>query len=125
MVDRIKWDRRRSLYSVLVVAFVALVIPISYAVAGGGGTVTSPVEKHNEDCGDSLGKKVIGTDTFKRSGDTLYVTHKVSGADPGRHYYLYLYDAGTVGCDYCWLRLHRLPRQFQGRRKRSRQQVRE
>ena len=85
MVDRIKRYRRRSFYSVLVVAFVALAIPISYAVAGGGGTVVSPVEKHNDDCGDSQGKKVIGTDTFKRSGDTLYVTHKVSGADPGRH----------------------------------------
>ena len=100
MVDSIKRYRRRSFYSVLVVAFVALAIPISYAVAGGGGTVGSPVEKHNDDCGGSQGKKVIGTDTLKRSGDTLYVTHKVSGADPGRHYYLYLYDAGTVGCDY-------------------------
>jgi hypothetical protein len=100
MQQQMKWYRRRPFYSMLGVALVALAIPVSYAVAGGGGSVVSPVEKHNEDCGDSEGKKVIGTDTFKRSGDTLYVTHKLSGADPGRHYYLYLYDAGTVGCDY-------------------------
>jgi hypothetical protein len=81
------------------VALVALALPVSFAIAGSGNRVTSPVEKHNDDCGDSQGKKVIGTDTFTRSGDTLSVKHKVSGADPGRHYYLYVYDAGTAGCD--------------------------
>ena len=77
-----------------------------------------PVEKHNDDCGDSQGKKVIGTDTLKRSG-TRSMSHTRSAAQTGRHYYLYLYDAGTVSCDYIGYLA------FQGRRKRSRQQVRQ
>ena len=100
MMDRIEWYRRRKFCGVVLVALCALALPVSFAIAGSGDRVTSPVEKHNDDCGSSQGKKVIGTDTFTRSGDTLSVKHKVKGADPGRHYYLYLYDAGTAGCDY-------------------------
>jgi hypothetical protein len=39
----------------------------------------------------------MGTTAYKRSGNTLSVTHKVHGADPGKHYYLYLYDGKTCG----------------------------
>jgi hypothetical protein len=49
-------------------------------------------------CGDDLGGKIIGTDTLRRSGDTLYISHKVSGADPGKHYYLSLWDGTSPGC---------------------------
>ena len=100
MKDRIKWYRRKEFYGALLVVLVALALPVSFAIAGSGDRATSPVEKHNDDCGDSQGKKLIGTDTLTRSGDTLYVKHKVGGADPGRHYYLYVYDAGTPLCDF-------------------------
>ncbi len=42
---------------------------------------------------------MIGTDTFKRSGDTLSVTHRVHGADDGTYdHYLYDYsDCGEIG----------------------------
>ena len=116
MTRGIKRHRRRTSYVVLLVAFAALGVWASYALAGNDkGQVTVNVEKYNDDCGDSQGKKVIGTDTFKRSGDTLSVTHTVHGADPG-NYDLYLYDAESCARD-------RLPRQVQGRRHRRREQV--
>jgi hypothetical protein len=92
MTRGIKRHRRRGSYVVLLVAFAALGVWASYALAGNDtGAVTVNVEYHNDDCGGTQGKRVIGTDTFKRSGDTLMVTHKVHGADPG-NYDLYLYD---------------------------------
>ena len=93
MTAGITRQRRRASYVALLVALAALGVWASYALAGNDkGQVTVNVEKHNDDCGDTQGKKVIGTDTFKRSGDTLSVTHRVHGADPGT-YDLYLYDA--------------------------------
>ena len=84
-------------FVVLLVAFAALGVWASDALAGNDkGQVTVNVENYNDDCGESQGKKVIGTDTFKRSGDTLSVTHRVHGADPGT-YDLYLYDAADCG----------------------------
>jgi hypothetical protein len=97
MTRGIKRHRRRTSFVVLLVAFAALGVWASYALAGDDkGQVTVNVEKYNDDCGESQGKKVIGTDTFKRSGDTLSVTHRVHGADPGT-YDLYLYDAADCG----------------------------
>ena len=93
MTRGIKRHRRRTSYVVLLVAFAALGVWASFALAGNDkGQVTVNVEKYNDDCGDSQGKKVIGTDTFKRSGDTLSVVHTLHGADPG-NYDLYLFDA--------------------------------
>ena len=97
MTAGIKRQRRHASYLALLVALVALGVLASYALAGNDkGQVTVNVEKHNDDCGDSQGKKVIGTDTFKRSGDTLSVTHTVHGADDGT-YDLYLYDYADCG----------------------------
>jgi hypothetical protein len=101
MSDRIKWYRGRPLYGALLVVLVALALPVAYAIAGSGpGPLTVPVERHNDDCGDSQGKQVIGTTRFTRSGDTLSVVHRVYGADPGSRYEIDLYDAGTPGCDF-------------------------
>jgi hypothetical protein len=98
MTRGIKRHRRRGSYVVLLVAFAALGVWASYALAGNDtGPVTVNVEYHNDDCGDTQGKRVIGTDILNRSGDTLSVVHKVHGADPGT-YDLYLYDA--AGCAY-------------------------
>jgi hypothetical protein len=92
MTRGIKRHRRRGSYVVLLVAFAALGIWASYALAGNDkGQVTVNVEYHNDDCGGTQGKRVIGTDVLKRSGDTLSVTHTVHGADPG-NYDLFLYD---------------------------------
>jgi hypothetical protein len=98
MKDRIRWYRRRKFYGALTVALIALAVPVSLALAGSGGSVTVQVQRHNEDCGDDLGGKIIGKDTLRRSGDTLYISHKVSGADPGKHYYLSLWDGTSAGC---------------------------
>jgi hypothetical protein len=98
MKDRIRWYRRRKFYGALMVALVALAVPVSLALAGSGGSVTVQVQRHNEDCGDDLGGKIIGKDTLRRSGDTLYISHKVSGADPGKHYHLELWDGASPGC---------------------------
>ena len=46
--------------------------------------MTVNVEYHNDDCGGTQGKRVIGTDIMKRSGDTLSVVHKIHGADRAR-----------------------------------------
>jgi hypothetical protein len=98
MTNRITWHRRRTLYGALMVALVALAVPVSLALAGSGGSVTVDVQRHNDDCGDDLGGKIIGKDRLRRSGDTLYISHKVSGADPGKHYYLSLWDGTSSGC---------------------------
>ena len=98
MTNRIVRHRRRTLCGALIVALVALAVPVSLALAGSGGSVTVHVQRHNDDCGDDLGGKIIGTDTLRRSGDTLYISHKVSGADPGKHYYLSLWDGTSSGC---------------------------
>jgi len=89
MSDRVSWYRRRRFYGVSIVVLIALALPVAYAIAGSGGQigpVTVPVERHNDDCGDSQGKKVIGTIRFTRSGDTLSVAYRVYGADPGHTY---------------------------------------
>jgi hypothetical protein len=102
MSDRVRWYRRRRFYGVLIVMMISLGLPVTYAIAGSGGSigpVTVPVERHNDDCGDSQGKKVIGTTRFTRSGDTLSVVYRVSGADPGHTYEIDVWDAGTPGCD--------------------------
>jgi hypothetical protein len=98
MRHRIRWNRRRTLYGALMVPLVALAVPVSLALAGSGGSVTVHVQRHNGDCGDDTGGKIIGTDRLRRSGDTLYISHKVSGADPGKHYYLSLWDGTSSGC---------------------------
>ena len=82
MKARIRWYRRRKFYGALTVALVALAVPVSLALAGSGGSVTVQVQRHNEDCGDDLGGRIIGKDTLRRSGDTLYISHKVSGQIP-------------------------------------------
>ena len=97
MIERIK-SRRAAMYACGLVVLLAAAFPVSQAIAGGGTQGVAPVEYHNGDCGSTEGKKVIGKTTYKRSGDTLSVTHRVSGADPGKHYYLYLYDGKT--CAY-------------------------
>jgi hypothetical protein len=89
--------RRRALYAGLLVALAGLAVPVSFAVAGGGKTVTANIEYHNDDCGESQTKRLAGTATFSRSGDTLTVTVKLKGADPGT-YYPSLWDAGTIDC---------------------------
>jgi len=97
MAGGIKRHRRRAYYVALLMAFAALGVWASYALAGTkGGQVVVNVEKNNGDCGATQGKKVIGTDTLKQSGDTLSVVHKVHGEDPGT-YDLYLYDGLTCG----------------------------
>ena len=97
MTRGIKRHRRGTSYVVLLVAFAALGVWASYALAGNDkGQVTVNVEYHNDDCGGTQGKRVIGTDVLKRLGDTLSVIHTVHGADPG-NYDLYLFDA--VSCE--------------------------
>src|SRR4051812_13625016 len=96
-IRRAKRHRRPAMYAVLLVAFAALGVWASYALAGtksSGGQVVVNVEQHNDDCGGTQGKKVIGTDTFKRSGDTLSVVHQMHGEDPGT-YDLTLYDGAN------------------------------
>ena len=67
MTAGIKRQRRHASYLALLVVLAALGVWTSYALAGNDkGQVTVNVEKHNDDCGDTQGKKVIGTDTFKR-----------------------------------------------------------
>jgi hypothetical protein len=98
MSEGTKRYRRRASYAALLVAVAALGVWASYAIAGTGGEVTVDIEYHNDDCGDSQGKRVIGAAQLRRSGDMLKVIHKVHGADPGTNYYLYLYDGGLPGC---------------------------
>jgi hypothetical protein len=100
MDQRIKWYRRRPFYAALLITLVALAIPVAQGLAGSGSSAVAPVERHNDDCGGSQGKKVIGKTTYTRSGDTLNVAHRLSGADPGTNYYLYLYSNNPYYCSY-------------------------
>jgi hypothetical protein len=88
--------RRRTLYGGLFVALVALAVPVSEGTAGAdpSSRVSVPIAKHVFNCGLTLGKKVIGKATFSRSGDTLGVTVKLNGADPGG-YDVFLFDGTT------------------------------
>jgi hypothetical protein len=94
VVERIKLSRWGA---VLVVAVVATAIAVGPGLAGSTGSATRPIEKGNDDCGSTQGKKVVGKVTYKRSGDILNVIWTVHGADPG-DYSLSLYD--PVGCGY-------------------------
>jgi hypothetical protein len=84
-------------YAGLLVGLAALAVPVSFALAGGGKTVTVNIEYHNDDCGESQTKRLAGTATFSRSGDRLTVKAKLKGADPGT-YYMSLWDAESIGC---------------------------
>ena len=93
MVERLRLYRW---WAVLLVAVVATAISVGPGLAGDTGNATRPIEKLNDDCGSTQGKKVIGKVTYKRSGDILSVIWTVHGADPG-NYWLYLYEPVTCG----------------------------
>jgi hypothetical protein len=87
---RTTWCRRRALYGLLVVALVALAIPISYAVAGSNPSrVTVPVQKYDGSCdGYVAGRTAIGKATFERmkSGE-VRVTYTLNGGLPSTTYF--------------------------------------
>ena len=64
MNARVTWSRRRISFVALVVVLAALAVPVSFAVAGNGSTVTLPMLTHDNSCGTSTGKKQIGKVTF-------------------------------------------------------------
>jgi len=101
MKGRIRRYRRGSFYALLAAALVALAVPVSFAGAS-RSMVTLQVEKYNFPCSDQ-GKRVIGSDTFKQTKNTLRVSHKLNGADPGKHYSLWLYDAQNCAMPIAYL----------------------
>ena len=80
--------RRRWLYGALVVALIAVAIPVSYAFAGTGSKVTVPVVKYPSDCNYYPKQKVVGSATFERmkSGEVT-VTYTLTGGLPSTAYY--------------------------------------
>jgi hypothetical protein len=91
---------RRAVYVALAAAVVALVIPVSLAIAGNGSVVTVALQKNTYNCGLGSDHKAIGTVTFSRNkaGD-LTVSVSIHGAKPSNEYTLYLYYAGP-NCGY-------------------------
>lgn len=100
MTERIRWFRRRPFQRALLIALVALALPVAQGIAGAGSSASSPVQYHNGDCGGLEKGPFVGKTTFQRSGNTLKITHKVSGADPGQSYDLYVYDDATCGTSF-------------------------
>ena len=100
MEDR-KWYRRRSFYGLLVVALVALAIPVSYSIAGTGSQVTVPIERNSDDCYTFHGDhKIVGSATFSRDKDgSVTVKWNLTGGTPTGNYWLYLY-ADSPYCQY-------------------------
>jgi len=113
MRDRATWLRRPHFYGALVIALVALVVPVSQSIAGASSnTATAPIEKNTylySYCGYPSGHSQIGKVKFTRTkDDSIIVDVTLYGADSTRDYYIYLYyneyDKSFYYCsDYTYL----------------------
>ena len=93
--------RRRWLYGALVVALIAVAIPVSYAFAGTGSKVTVPVVKYPSSCNYYPKQKVVGSATFERmkSGEVT-VTYTLTGGLPSTAYYWGIESDSPAPCTF-------------------------
>ena len=89
MNKQARCHRRRWFCAALVVALVAVAIPVSYAFAGSGSKVTVPVQRYPGNCSYYPKNKVVGKATIERTkSNSLIVTYTLTGANPHDTYYV-------------------------------------
>ena len=97
MKDR-KWYRRRSLYGLLVVALVALAIPI-YALAGASSARQKvPVVKYGNTCSFTGVGETVGSATMEKDkAGNITVRYELRGAAPGGYWLWFYADGCGIG----------------------------
>jgi hypothetical protein len=100
MTDRAGWYRRPYFYGALLIALVALAVPVSQSIAGATpNSATAPVEKHTDACGHGQGHQQIGKVKFTRTKDnSIIVDVTLYGADSTRGYRLILAVNEPLSC---------------------------
>jgi hypothetical protein len=84
---------------VILCALTALAVAaMSGAASAALVKATAPVQFHNENCGRNTEGKKIGTSVFKRLGNTVEVTYKLTKGLPGDHYEISLWNATGGAC---------------------------
>ena len=91
--------RRIGLTALVVVLGVGVWQGVAGATATGGKTAPS-IQRHNANCGRHAGSRAIGTATFSRDGDELFVDVELTGADPNADYDVELWMANNNGCEF-------------------------
>jgi hypothetical protein len=70
------------------------------AAASATSSTTAPIEDHAASCGVPQGNPIIGTTSFKRKGNLVKVTYKLTNGQPNRKFWLELWTA-TGAPDSC------------------------
>jgi hypothetical protein len=81
-----------------------LVLAVASLVLGTGGVAyakstkaKAPIQKENAQCGNDTGGTVIGTASFKRTGNSVTVTYKLTGGLPTTEYTVELWEGKPPG----------------------------
>ena len=103
-----RYLRRTGLLALVVV----LGVGVWQGVAAATGGKTVKIQRHNANCGRSTGTPQIGTATFSRDGNTVFVEVNLTNADPFTDYVVELWmiktsdgrckfvdDMGPIGTD--------------------------
>jgi hypothetical protein len=80
----------------LVLAVASLVLATGVAAAK-STKAKAPIQKENEFCGNDVGATVIGTASFKRTGNSVTVTYKLTGGLPTTEYTVELWEGKPPG----------------------------
>jgi hypothetical protein len=91
MAARITTRKRLASAGVLAAAVLGLTLGVAPGL-GGSSTVTAPIQKNSDSCGELTGNGSIGKATFDLRKGTLYIRVTLRGATPNVNYIVYLYE---------------------------------
>jgi hypothetical protein len=81
---------RKSLIAAMSAAAAIACLP---AAASATSSATAPIEDHAGFCGVPQGNPIIGTTSFKRKGNLVKVTYKLTNGQPNKKFQLQLWAA--------------------------------